>query len=119
MNDDKERGNVLAKACPSRQILEHLTSRWGVFVLIVLRDGTLRFSEIRRRIEGISERMLTLTLQNLQADGMVVRTDYHTVPPKVDYQLSEYGAVAAAKIYDLVDWLEINLDEILDKTKQS
>lgn len=108
-----QRGNVLASLCPSRKILEHLTSRWGVLVMLVLHEKTLRFSEIRRKIDGISERMLTQTLQNLEKDGMIIRTSYHTVPPHVDYQLSEYGKQASQKIADLVDWLELNLDDIL------
>lgn len=118
MNNDlflknSQRGNVLASLCPSRKILEHLTSRWGVLVMLVLHDKTLRFSEIRRKIDGISERMLTQTLKNLEKDGMIIRTSYNTVPPHVDYHLSEHGAQASQKIADLVHWLEMNLDDIL------
>lgn len=120
MQDD-EPGNVLAKDCPSRQILNHLTSRWGVLVLIVLKDKVLRFSDIRRAIGGISERMLAQTLQNLEADGMLIRHAFHTVPPRVEYRLSEFGQVAAHKVADLSDWLERNLPAILnarpDKTQ--
>lgn len=105
--------NVLISACPSRKVLEHLTSRWGVLVMLVLKDKTLRFSEIRRAIDGISERMLTQTLQNLEQDGMIIRTSYHTVPPHVDYRLTTHGLQASAKIADLVDWLEHNLGGIL------
>ncbi|WP_165090747.1 winged helix-turn-helix transcriptional regulator [Neisseria yangbaofengii] len=108
-----ERGDVLAAACPSRQILQHLTSRWGVLIMVVLRDGTKRFSEIRNAIDGVSERMLTQTLQNLEQDGMLIRKSYHTVPPHVDYTLTPYGEQAAEKIYHLVDWLEENLEAIL------
>lgn len=117
MADKFMRGNVLASACPSRKILEHLTSRWGVLVMLVLRDKVLRFSEIRRAIDGISERMLTQTLQHLQQDGMVVRTDYHTVPPRVEYQLTVYGQQASDKIADLVSWLEDSLPQILQGAK--
>lgn len=109
-------GNVLAAACPSRQILEHLTSRWGVLVMLVLKDKVLRFSEIRRSIDSISERMLTQTLQNLEKDGMLIRTSYHTVPPHVDYRLTEYGQQASSKIADLVGWLEENLVGILNSS---
>ena len=76
MEKSVERGNVLASACPSRQILQHLTSRWGALVLVSLHSGTKRFSELRRAIDGVSERMLTKTLQELEADGMLIRKSY-------------------------------------------
>ena len=107
------RGNVLASACPSRQILQHLTSRWGALVLVSLHSGTKRFSELRRAIDGVSERMLTKTLQELEADGMLIRKAYNTVPPQVDYTLTEFGAQASNKMFELVDWLEMNLGNIL------
>jgi len=102
-------GNVLAKACPSRKRLQHLTSRWGVLVLLVLLKGTMRFSELRRTIEGVSERMLTQTLQQLEGDGIVRRRVFQTVPPQVDYTLTPLGREAALKLMALVDWIEINL----------
>ena len=111
------RGNVLASACPSRQILQHLTSRWGVLVLVSLHSGTKRFSELRRAIDGVSERMLTKTLQELEADGMLIRKSYNTVPPQVDYTLTEFGTEASNKMFELVDWLETNLTGILAATK--
>lgn len=113
MSENSERGYVLAAQCPSRQILQHLTNRWGVLVMIVLMKGTKRFSEIRREIDGISERMLTQTLQQLEQDGMLIRKSFNTVPPHVEYSLTEYGRQAGVKIADLVDWLEENLGGIL------
>ena len=113
MEKSVERGNVLASACPSRQILQHLTSRWGALVLVSLHSGTKRFSELRRAIDGVSERMLTKTLQELEADGMLIRKSYNTVPPQVDYTLTEFGAQASKKMFELVDWLETNLGNIL------
>jgi len=113
MEKSIERGNVLASACPSRQILQHLTSRWGALVLVSLHSGTKRFSELRRAIDGVSERMLTKTLQELEADGMLIRKSYNTVPPQVDYTLTEFGSQASNKMFELVDWLEMNLGNIL------
>ena len=115
MEKSVERGNVLASACPSRQILQHLTSRWGALVLVSLHCGTKRFSELRRAIDGVSERMLTKTLQELEADGMLIRKSYNTAPPQVDYTLTEFGSQASNKMFELVDWLETNLDGILAK----
>lgn len=114
-----DKGYVLAKNCPSRTILNHLTSRWGTLVMIVLLRGTKRFSEIRREIEGVSERMLTETLKQLEADGMILRKSFDTVPPHVEYSLTEYGIQAAEKLYALVDWLENNLNGILNQQKQA
>ena len=113
MEKSVKRGNVLASACPSRQILQHLTSRWGALVLVSLHSGTKRFSELRRAIDGVSERMLTKTLQELEADGMLIRKSYNTVPPQVDYTLTEFGAQASNKMFELVEWLEMNLGNIL------
>lgn len=104
------RGNILVELCPSRQILRHMTSRWGTLVLIALQNDTLRFSELRRRIGGVSERMLAQTLDNLVADGLILRTDRQQVPPHVDYRLTETGREAAARLRNLTDWIEENLD---------
>ncbi|WP_041527127.1 winged helix-turn-helix transcriptional regulator [Paracoccus aminophilus] len=106
------RGNLLAAACPSREVLKHLTSRWGVLVLIVLRLGPHRFSAIRKRIGGVSERMLAQTLQWLEGDGMVLRRDFQTVPPHVEYSLTPLGEEAAAKVADLADWIELAMPRI-------
>ena len=119
MEKSVERGNVLASACPSRQILQHLTSRWGALVLVSLHSGTKRFSELRRAIDGVSERMLTKTLQELEADGMLIRKSYNTVPPQVDYTLTVFGEQASNKMFELVDWLETNLNGILAETKNA
>ena len=107
------RGYVLAVNCPSRPILQHLTNRWGVLVMIVLMKGTKRFSEIRREIEGVSERMLTQTLQQLEQDGELIRKSQNTVPPHVEYTLTEYGTQAGEKLVALVNWLEENVEGIL------
>lgn len=107
-----QKGNVMASACPSRPILQHLTSKWGVLVLVALRQGSKRFSELHKTIDGISERMLAQTLQYLEQDNMVLRKDFQTVPPHVEYSLSSFGHTAADKLHDLVDWLEHILPEI-------
>ena len=82
-------------------------------MLIVLLDGTQRFSALRRGIDGISERMLSQTLQWLEADGMVDRHVFNAVPPHVEYTLTPLGRKAAEKVQDLADWLEVNLSAIL------
>lgn len=98
--------DVMAANCPSRRILQHLTSRWGVLVMVALATGTHRFSALRRRIGGVSERMLAQTLQDLAADGLVERIEHAVVPPHVDYRLTPDGRAAAAHLVALVGWIE-------------
>lgn len=107
------RGDLLAPGCPSRDVLGHVTSRWGVLVLISLEGHTRRFSELRRAIGGVSERMLSQTLQQLEGDGFVRRVAYKVVPPHVEYSLTPLGAEVAEKVRALADWIELNLDRIL------
>ena len=108
-----QRGNVLAADCPSRPVLQHLTSRWGVLVLIALLPGTRRFSQLRRKIGGVSERMLAQTLQQLESDGFVIRRVHDVVPPHVDYTLSPLGLEAAERLAALTGWIEDALPRIL------
>lgn len=107
-------GQVLSNECPSRKILEHLTTKWSVLVLRCLSDGVHRFSELKQRIEGVSEKMLSQTLKTLEQDGFLLRTVYPVVPPKVEYQLTIMGSQAAAKMNELIGWIERNLPEILE-----
>lgn len=106
------RGDLMAGACPSREVLKHVTSRWGVLVLIALLPGTARFSDLRRKVSGVSERMLAQTLQWLEGDGLVLRKAYKVVPPHVEYTLSPLGRDAAEKVRDLADWIEVNFPQI-------
>ena len=111
-------GQVLSSECPSREILEHLTSKWSVLVLRCLSDGVLRFSELRNRIEGVSEKMLAQTLKVLEQDGFVLRTVYPEVPPRVEYQLTILGAQAAEKLNYLIGWIERSLPDILENKQR-
>lgn len=112
LSDKLLRGDLMVADCPSREVLRHLTSRWGVLVLIALRQGTRRFSELRRMVGGVSERMLAQTLQWLEADGMVDRVAYKVVPPHVEYTLTPLGVEAAEKVGDLADWIEVRMPSI-------
>lgn len=108
------RGDLMASACPSREVLKHVTSRWGVLVLIALEGRTLRFSQIRRMIGGVSERMLAQTLQWLEHDGMLNRVAFDVVPPHVEYSLTPLGQEAAEKVRALADWIETSLPRIAE-----
>lgn len=112
------RGEVLSSECPSREILKHVTSQWGVLVLIVLLDGTHRFSQIRRKIGGVSEKMLTQTLQQLEKDGFVQRVSYPVVPPHTEYSLTALGEGVSRQVESLTDWIEENIGQILQAKKQ-
>ncbi|WP_296261059.1 MULTISPECIES: winged helix-turn-helix transcriptional regulator [unclassified Pseudomonas] len=107
-------GEVLARDCPSREILNHVCSRWGVLVLVVLLDGMHRFSELRRKIGGVSEKMLSQTLQSLELDGFVDRRALPVVPPHVEYSLTPMGEEIALQVDGLTTWIEQNLTRIID-----
>jgi len=105
--DPPRRANLFAAECPSREVLQHVTSRWGVLVLVaLLSGGTQRFSDLRRRIGGVSERMLSQTLQWLESDGFVRRTVHPVQPPHVDYRLTPLGVEVGRHVRELADWIE-------------
>ena len=106
-------GNVFTEECPSREILRHVTSRWGVLILIALLDGTHRFSDLRRKVGGVSEKMLSQTLQALEADGFVLRVSFPVVPPHVEYSLTPHGEQIAHLVQQLADWIEVNLPALV------
>ncbi|WP_021018957.1 winged helix-turn-helix transcriptional regulator [Vibrio gazogenes] len=111
--EQPQRGNVFIAQCPSREVLNHITSRWGILVLIALNDGAWhRFSELRKRITGISEKMLSQTLQTLERDGFLTRIAHPVVPPHVEYQLTQRGHTVTQKAAILVEWLEDNIMDI-------
>lgn len=110
-----QRGNVFSDKCPSRDVLKHVTSRWGVLVLLALMDGEQhRFSALKRKILGVSEKMLAQTLQQLESDGFVSRTVFPVVPPHVEYGLTALGHQIAKQVVGLADWIENNLLQILE-----
>ncbi|MEV7345539.1 helix-turn-helix domain-containing protein [Streptomyces sp. NPDC093544] len=99
--------------CPHRLVLEHVTSRWGVLVLIELNERSYRFSELRRAIGRVSEKMLTQTLQTLERDGLVHRDAKPVIPPRVDYSLTELGREAARLVSALGTWTEERMDDVV------
>lgn len=108
------RGELFSADCPSRDVLQHVTSRWGVLVLVALLAGTHRFSDLRRKIGGVSEKMLAQTLQWLESDGFVLRKSYPVVPPHVEYSLTPLGLEVARRVEALADWIEGNLPSIME-----
>ena len=104
---------VLPSECPSRIVLNHVTSTWGVLVLVALSQSDLRWGELRRTVQGISEKMLAQTLRTLERDGFVLRTAQPTVPPRVDYSLTERGRAVTEHLLPLMAWISDNADDIL------
>jgi DNA-binding HxlR family transcriptional regulator len=104
-----QRGELFAEQCPSREVFKHVTSLWGVLALVALQQGTLRFSELRRQVGGVSEKMLAQTLQVLEADGFVERRARPVVPPHVEYSLTPLGMEVALRVAELADCIEANL----------
>lgn len=104
--------DVFARNCRSRPVLQNVASRWGALALVALREGPYRFSALRRRVDGISERMLSQTLQALERDGMIHREVQQTIPPRVEYTLTELGEQVADQLYGLIAILEDNIDVI-------
>lgn len=98
--------------CEVRQILDRIADKWSLLVIAILDRGTLRFTELRRGIDGISQRMLTTTLRQLERDGLVRRTVHPVVPPRVDYELTPLGVTLHETIQSLVTWTEAHQREI-------
>lgn len=111
-------GNLFAEQCPSREVLKHVTSRWGVLILVALRDGTHRFSDLRRKMGGVSEKMLAQSLQALEQDGFINRVSYPVVPPHVEYSLTPLGEQVSDKVAALADWIELNLPQVLAQREE-
>ncbi|KAB1643150.1 winged helix-turn-helix transcriptional regulator [Gulosibacter chungangensis] len=107
--------DVFSSACDSRAVLQHLTGRWGALTVAALKlgDGPMRFGEIRRRVQGISDRMLSQTLGQLERDGMVERTVHSNIPPNVDYALTPLGLKIAEPMLALIGLLEAELPQVL------
>ncbi|MFH0521075.1 winged helix-turn-helix transcriptional regulator [Streptomyces sp. M41] len=99
---------VNAQACPVREVLDRVSGKWSVQILVAAAHGPIRFTELERGIEGISRRMLTLTLRNLERDGLVTRTVHPTVPPKVEYELTPVARELHETLQRLTDWAERN-----------
>ncbi|ALC05747.1 hypothetical protein CDES_06650 [Corynebacterium deserti GIMN1.010] len=107
--------DVFSSMCASRGTLQHLTGRWGSLTMAALKlnDEPMRFAEIRRRVDGISDRMLSQTLVQLERDGMVTRTVHSSIPPHVDYDLTPLGEKLADPLLQLISAVEAELGQVI------
>ncbi|GAB2560515.1 winged helix-turn-helix transcriptional regulator [Nocardia heshunensis] len=105
--------DVYSAKCPTRQVLDHIAGKWTVLVVdSLLQQGTLRYTDLARRIGGVSQKMLTQTLRSLEADGFLTRTVHPTIPPRVEYELTPLGRSLAEPIAALRQWTEEHINEI-------
>lgn len=110
-----EQPGVFQDGCPTRTVLDHVMGKWGVLVLMALSDGTQRWGVLRRNVSGISEKMLASTLKTLEADGLVARTAYPEVPPRVEYRLTDRGRDLMERVIPLMQWVATNADDIVSR----
>jgi DNA-binding HxlR family transcriptional regulator len=104
--------DVFARDCLSRATLEDVAGKWGILALLALSEGELRFNALRRRVQGVSEKMLSRTLQTLERDGMLSRDVITTIPPRVQYSLTPLGERVARQLRGLAELLEGSVDEV-------
>jgi DNA-binding HxlR family transcriptional regulator len=110
---------ILPAKCPTRTVLDHVTSKWGVLILVALSERSLRWGELHRTVQGISEKMLAQTLRTLEADGFVHRAAQPTIPPRVDYSLTERGHDVTSRLLPLMEWIADNAEEIVSSPDAS
>ena len=105
--------DVFDRACPSRSVLEHVTSKWSVLALTALLEQPHRFGELRRRVDGVSEKMLSQSLQTLERDGWVHREVRSTIPPHVEYRLTAMGEELATRVLAVIDLVQEHVPDVL------
>ena len=111
--DTKAKFNTMyAGQCPSREALDRIGDKWASLIIGLLEDGTMRFSDLKRAIGGITQKMLTQTLRSLERDGLVKRTVYPQVPPRVEYELTELGMTLIEPLAVLRDWAQQNIAKV-------
>jgi len=104
--------NVFDSHCPTRQILDLIADKWTVLIIRRLADGTLRFAQLRRSVDGISQKVLTNILRSLERDGIVTRRIYASVPPKVEYSLTTLGRSLCILVEGICGWAEANIEQV-------
>lgn len=104
--------NVFDSNCPTRQVLDCIADKWTVLIIRRLADGTLRFAQLRKSVDGISQKVLTKTLRDLERDGIVSRRVYASVPPKVEYTLTPLGRSLCSLVAGICNWAEANIEQV-------
>lgn len=112
------RGDVLAEDCPTRQLLDRIGDKWSVLILLLLGDSDRRFNELRRRIGGISQKMLSQTLRSLERDGLVTRTVEPTMPVTVTYAITPLGRELLGALRLMIDWAEVRMPAVAEAQRR-
>lgn len=109
---ETDRGDVRAVDCPTRQLLDRIADKWTVLLLTMLDGGEMRFNALKRRVGGVSQKMLSQTLRNMERDGMVLRRAEATVPVSVTYEITPLGRTLVAAIAPMIDWAETRMTDV-------
>ena len=104
--------NVFDGKCPTRQVLDRIADKWTVLIIRRLSDGTLRFAQLRRAVDGISQKVLTNTLRGLERDGIVTRRIYASGPPRLEYSLTDLGRSLSKLVEGICGWAEANIEKV-------
>lgn len=107
-----QRGDVYAANCPTRKLLDRIADKWSVLILLLLGHEDLRFNALKRRIEGVSQKMLSQTLRSLERDGLVSRTVVATVPVTVTYAITPLGRGLIGSLRSMIDWAETHIPDV-------
>lgn len=108
------RGDVYSQNCPTRLLLDRIADKWTVLLLTTLRDGPMRFNALKRRVEGVSQKMLSQTLRQLERDGLVTRTVEASVPVSVTYAVTPLGGALVSALQPIIDWAESQMPSVQD-----
>ncbi len=108
-----DRGNAFAANCPTRQLLDRVADKWSVLVLLILGDGDMRFGGLKRRVEGVSQKMLSQTLRSLERDGLVTREVTPTMPVMVTYGITPLGRELLSALRSMIDWAETSMVKVM------
>ena len=114
----KNNWNVFNKNCPTRMVLDRIADKWTVLVVSSLESETKRFGELKKEIDGISQKMLTKTLKGMERDGLIKRKAYPTIPPKVEYSLTDLGVTLVEMLQNIQHWAENNIEEIIKSQRR-
>lgn len=105
--------DIVTEACPVREVLDRVAGKWSILIIVATARGPVRFTELERMIDGISRRMLTLTLRNLERDGLLTRTVYPTIPPQVEYSLTDIARELHESLLSLTDWAQRHREAVI------
>ncbi|MFB9838237.1 winged helix-turn-helix transcriptional regulator [Actinoallomurus acaciae] len=114
-----EQGDAFDPNCPTRMVLDRIGDRWTVLVVISLRNGPRRFTELRRKVNGVTPKVLTQTLRAMERDGLVTREVFAEVPPRVEYTLTPLGMSLQTPIQAIADWAEANVGKVMSAREAS